>query len=92
MPALTQHRQTIDYLKEENIKLMSHCPYSPDLSPNDFFLFPNVKKKMRGQLFSSPQEAVESFQNHISEVPTSEWKNKIQTPMKSLITALINHK
>ena len=72
-------RQTIDYLKEQNIELMSHCPYSPDLSPNDFFLFPNIKQKMRGQRFSSPQEAVESFQNHISEVPTSEWKKCFET-------------
>ena len=55
--------QTIDYLKEENIELMSHCPYSPDLSPNDFVLFANVKQKMRGQRLSSPQEAVESLQN-----------------------------
>lgn len=29
-------RETIDYLKNKNICLMSHCPYFPDLSPNDF--------------------------------------------------------
>lgn len=67
-------RQTNDYLKEKNIEIMSHCPYSPDLSPNDFFLFPNVKQKMRGQRFSSPQEAVEAFQNHVFEIPTLEWR------------------
>lgn len=37
---------------------MSQCLYSPDLSPNDFFVFPNVKQKMRGHPFSSPQEVV----------------------------------
>ena len=54
---------------------MSHCPYSSDLLLNDFFLFPYVKQKMLGQRFSSPQEAVDAFQNHISEILISEWKN-----------------
>ena len=45
------------------------------LSPNDFFLFPYVKQKMRGQRFSSPEDAVDDFQNHVSEISTSEWKN-----------------
>ena len=40
---------------------MTHCQYSPDLSPNDFFLFPNIKNKMRGELFESPEAAVETF-------------------------------
>ena len=44
---------------------MSHPPYSPDLAPNDFSLFPYVKNKMRGQRFSTPEEVVvaKRFQN-----------------------------
>lgn len=76
--------QTTDYLKEKNIELMSHCPYSPDLSPNDFFLFPNVKQKMRGQRFSSPEEAVEAFKMHVSEIPTSEWKKCFENWFKRM--------
>ena len=38
--------ETNDYLKHRKVELMSHCPYSPDLSPNYFFLFPYVKKKI----------------------------------------------
>ena len=48
MRALT-HR-----LKQLLIDLMSHLPYSPDLAPNDFILFPYVKNEMRGQHFSTP--------------------------------------
>lgn len=66
--------QTSEYLASENIELMGHPPYSPDLAPNDFFLFPNIKKKMRGQRFSTPQEAVEAFKTHVLELPQSEWK------------------
>jgi hypothetical protein len=31
-------------LVELGCKLLSHPPYSPDLAPSDFFLFPNMKK------------------------------------------------
>ena len=44
--------ETIGYLKDKNIELMSHCPYPPDLWPNNFFLFPHVKQKICGQLLS----------------------------------------
>ena len=54
---------------------MGHLTYSPDLAPNDFFLFPHIKKKkMRGQRYSSPEDAVEAFKNYVLEVSESEWK------------------
>lgn len=56
-------RRTMAFLKENNIELMTHCPYSPDLSPNDFFLFTKIKKKMRGQRFQTPEAAVEAFKS-----------------------------
>ena len=67
-------RQTLDFLSSKNVELMIHCPYSPDLSPNDFFLFPHIKKKMRGERFESPEAAVETFRTLISEVTALEWK------------------
>ena len=63
----TPARQTVDFLSSNNVELMTHCLYSPDLSPNDFFLFPNIKNKMRGERFESPEVAVETFRTLISE-------------------------
>ena len=37
-------------------ELIDHPPYSPDLAPSDFFLFPNLKKPLRGIKFSSNEE------------------------------------
>ena len=51
---------------------MSHTPYSPDLVPNDFYLFLYVKNKMRGQRFSTPEEAVAAFRMYVLEIPQSE--------------------
>ena len=41
--------QTSAFFNVKNVELMDHPPYSPDLAPNDFFLFPYIKKKMRSQ-------------------------------------------
>ena len=53
--------QTTAFLSTQNIDLMSHPPYSPHLTLNDLFLFPYVKNKMRGQRFSTTEEAVDVF-------------------------------
>ena len=50
-------------------------PYSSDLAPNDFFLFPYVKNKMRGQSFSTTEEAVDAFRMQVLEIPQAEWQN-----------------
>src|SRR6185369_15571276 len=33
------------YLKQERVNILPHPPYSPDLEPCDFFLFPKIKNK-----------------------------------------------
>ncbi|CAH1958101.1 unnamed protein product [Acanthoscelides obtectus] len=49
-------QKTRQYLTEENVELLDHPPYSPDLSPNDFFTFPKIKNRLR-------EEAVDAFRN-----------------------------
>lgn len=66
--------ETTRYLEDQKIELTGHPPYSPDLAPNDFYLFPTVKNKLRGQRFSSREEAVDAFKMHVLEIPQSEWK------------------
>jgi hypothetical protein len=43
---------------------MEHPPSSPDLAPSDYYLFPKLKKHLRGRRFSSVEhlkEVVEEF-------------------------------
>lgn len=37
-------------------ELLPHPPYSPDLAPSDFHMFPNLKKHLGGQRFSTNEE------------------------------------
>ena len=43
-----------EFMAKKSIKLLSHTPYSPDLTPADYFLFPKLKKELAG--FSMTQE------------------------------------
>lgn len=67
--------KTKAYLKASNVELLEHPPYSPDLAPCDFFLFPRLKDKMRGLRYSSANEAVEAFENLTSQVSQEEWSS-----------------
>ena len=40
-------------LHEFRWEIIQHPPYSPDLAPSDFFLFPNLKKSLKGIQHSS---------------------------------------
>lgn len=66
-------RQTKTFLSSQNVEILDHPPYSPDLSPNDFFTFPKIKQSLRGQRFSTPEGAVDAYKSAILTTPTSEW-------------------
>ncbi|CAH1971996.1 unnamed protein product [Acanthoscelides obtectus] len=66
-------QKTRQYLTEENVELLGHPPYSPDLSPKDFFTFPKIKNRLRGQRFQSPKEAFDAFKYAVSDLPANEW-------------------
>ena len=50
------------FLAERQITTLEHPPYSPDLAPCDFWLFPKVKSVLKGSHF----EGVEDIQEHVT--------------------------
>lgn len=41
------------YLAKHHTTIVSHPPYSPDLAPADFFLFPKLKTSLKGHRFQT---------------------------------------
>jgi len=39
---------------------LDHPPYSPDLAPSDYYLFPGLKKELKGRHFSSDAEVIDA--------------------------------
>ena len=47
-------------------EFIPHPAYSPDLAPSDFFLFPNLKKDIRGLHFRSDEEVVTAVEEWVN--------------------------
>jgi histone-lysine N-methyltransferase SETMAR len=47
---------SITHLRYLGFQCLDHPPYSLDLAPSDYHLFPELKKQMKGRHFSSDME------------------------------------
>ena len=55
-------------IMELKFELLQH---PPDLSPNDFFLFPNLKKWLVGQQFTSNEEVIAQWDAYFEDITKS---------------------
>ena len=61
---------------------LDHPPYSPDLDPSDYHLFPG-QKKMKGRHFSSDAEVIATAETWLDGEPSEfffEWLAKVRAP------------
>jgi hypothetical protein len=59
-----------EFLANKSIPVLLHAPYSPDLSPCDFYLFPKLKSRVKGHHFptlDSMQKAVTNTTKTLTE-------------------------
>ena len=49
-----------NYLTNYQVNTIQQAPYSPDMAPCDFFLFPKLKLTLRGKRFQSIEEIKEN--------------------------------
>src|ERR1700712_1634247 len=59
-------------------ELLPHPPYSPDLAPCDFFLFPNMKKWLGGKRFASNEEVITETEAYFTEFEKSYYLEGLQ--------------
>jgi len=48
--------QTTAKIEEFGWDLVKHAPYSPDVAPSDFHLFPKLKQSLGGQHFKTEED------------------------------------
>ena len=73
-----------NFLKQEQVKLLPHPPYSPDLAPCDFFLFPKIKKAL-GKKYNKIENLSRAVQAIVSSISQEEyyksfesWRERLQ--------------
>ena len=50
---------------------LDHPPYSPDLAPSDYFLFPNMKKHLRKKTYTSDDQVENATKRWLANKPES---------------------
>ncbi|GFX49285.1 putative mariner transposase [Trichonephila clavipes] len=73
------------FLASKNIHVAPQPPYSPDLSPCDFFLFPKLKNHLKGHHFVTLANIKTAVADLLKAIPISEihqcheeWKKRLQ--------------
>ncbi|UYV78520.1 hypothetical protein LAZ67_16001878 [Cordylochernes scorpioides] len=72
-----------DFLAKNNTLMMPQPPYSPDLAPCDFFLFPKLKRPMKGRRYATLDEIKTASKEELKKIFKNvflkcfeDWKNR----------------
>jgi histone-lysine N-methyltransferase SETMAR len=73
----TPHRAWItnEFLTENHVESYPNPPYSPDLSPCDFFLFPKLKNQLRGIQFDDDNAMLTALEQAIDSLTKEDFQN-----------------
>ena len=63
-----------EYLKESGLDVLYHHPYSPDLSPCDFWLFPRLKEMLAGHRFESHCGIGSAVYHCLQHIPKEDYR------------------
>ena len=74
----------VDFFTSEKVNVLPHPPYSPDLAPCDFFLFPKLKKHLSGRRYRSRTALGSAIHQYLIGVPKEEYENCFRSWIKRL--------
>lgn len=67
-----------EVLTRFNVPTLPQPPYSPDLAPNDFFLFPRMKRDLKGKRFDSVAAVQKASTKVLDSIPVEEFQGAYQ--------------
>ncbi|XP_026314672.1 histone-lysine N-methyltransferase SETMAR-like [Hyposmocoma kahamanoa] len=70
--------QSMAEIHQCGFELLPHPPYSPDLAPSDFYLFPKLKKFLGGKHFHTNEEVVAAVDAYFEELEEDFFKTGIE--------------
>jgi len=73
-------------------KSAAHPPYSPDLTPCDFFLFPPMKGQMKGKRFAGVSEVKNKTLDVLNNFSTEKGSRNVFSNGKNIGTSLSSQK
>ena len=64
-----------EFLATKQITVLEHPAYSLDLAPSDFFLFPKIKKILRGRHFDDTDDIRSNTSAALRAIPQNQFQN-----------------
>ena len=82
----SSHKREVvkSFLASEKVKVLNHPPYSPDLSPCDFFLFPRLKKMLSGNKYTSRSSLGSAIHQYLQQIPKEDYLSAFRDWVKRL--------
>ena len=85
MPHVTRQSPSINFWQKKSIPLVPQPPYSPDLSPCDFFLLPRLKNHLKGRHLGTLDNIQKSVTDELKGIPAEtfqhcyeQWKQRLR--------------
>ena len=76
---MTTREVVKSFLASEKLKVLNHPPYSADLSPCDFFLFPRLKKMLSGNKCTSRSSLGSAIYQCLQQIPKEDYLSAFAT-------------
>ena len=77
------------YFEEQELQVLPHPPYSPDVAPCDFWLLPTLKECLAGRKFHRMQDLAKAVFSELRRIPKDDyaaamekWIARLQTCIK----------
>ncbi len=68
---------TRQHIQQLGWTCLPHPVYSPDLAPNDFWLYPRIKKDLKGRRFRTLNELEDAVRDQIGNITREEYRHCI---------------
>ena len=62
-----------DHFVKNSMHIVPQPPYSPDLAPSDFWLFPKLKRPLRGRRFETIDEIKAESKMALMAIPEKDY-------------------
>jgi len=84
------------FLAKNKMTVIPQPPYSPDLAPCDFSLFPKLKLRMKGRRFNTTEEIQKESQRVLDTIPKKDfqeyfqaWQTTVFVQMGSVLKVMV---
>jgi len=67
-----------EFMTKHETTVVPQPPYSPDLAPAEFFLFPKLKSSLKGRRFQKVEEIEENSMRDLRAVPQNTFQDAFQ--------------